>query len=183
MNRNDDTLRRSQALLAVYIALAVCVMAFIFCMSAQEGSDSSTLSDAIANLVLPIVLPNYDSLDPATQELRFDALTHVIRKLAHMFEYAVLAVLTTLASHQGARVKALADDRGEAAESWKLTLLGILIAAAYAASDEFHQLFVPGRAGLATDVLIDSAGACIGALATAAVLALRRRAGDSKQAR
>jgi VanZ family protein len=29
----------------------------------------------------------------------------------------------------------------------------------YACTDEFHQLFVPGRAGLITDVLIDSIGA------------------------
>jgi VanZ family protein len=34
----------------------------------------------------------------------------------------------------------------------------------YAASDEFHQLFVPGRSGEVKDVLIDSAGAVTGAL-------------------
>ena len=33
---------------------------------------------------------------------------------------------------------------------------------AYAASDEFHQLFVPGRAGRVTDVLIDSGGVIFG---------------------
>ena len=31
----------------------------------------------------------------------------------------------------------------------------------YAATDEFHQLFVPGRAGMVTDVLIDSIGVTV----------------------
>ena len=34
----------------------------------------------------------------------------------------------------------------------------------YACSDEIHQLFVMGRSGQFTDVLLDSFGACIGIL-------------------
>jgi len=41
--------------------------------------------------------------------------------------------------------------------SWALTTL-------YAASDEFHQLFVPGRSGEIRDVCIDSVGAIAGVL-------------------
>ena len=44
------------------------------------------------------------------------------------------------------------------------------ITAAYAATDEFHQLFVPGRAGRVTDVLIDSAGAFLALLAIHIIL-------------
>jgi len=36
--------------------------------------------------------------------------------------------------------------------------IGILIAIVYALSDEFHQLFVPGRACAFSDFLVDSAG-------------------------
>ena len=39
------------------------------------------------------------------------------------------------------------------------------IAAAYAATDEFHQLFVPGRSGQLSDVILDSAGALAGVAA------------------
>ncbi len=39
-----------------------------------------------------------------------------------------------------------------------------------AATDEFHQLFVPGRAGRVTDVLIDSAGAFLALLAIHIIL-------------
>ena len=41
-------------------------------------------------------------------------------------------------------------------------LVGFLIAAAYGASDEVHQAFVPGRSPMPTDVLIDATGAFIG---------------------
>lgn len=40
-----------------------------------------------------------------------------------------------------------------------------LIAVLYAASDEIHQLFVPGRSGQLSDVILDSAGALAGVAA------------------
>lgn len=66
----------------------------------------------------------------------------VLRKLAHMAEYGVLAIL-------------LARATGRA---W----LTIVLAALYAVSDEWHQTFVEGRRGSPVDVLIDTAGATIG---------------------
>ena len=43
-------------------------------------------------------------------------------------------------------------------------LRALLAAAVYAASDEIHQAFVPGRGPAVTDVLLDSAGALCGIL-------------------
>jgi VanZ family protein len=40
----------------------------------------------------------------------------------------------------------------------------LLMVFLFASSDEFHQLFVPGRSGRFTDVLIDTAGCTIGIL-------------------
>ena len=37
-----------------------------------------------------------------------------------------------------------------------------LLCTCYAATDEFHQIFVPGRTPKVTDVMIDSAGAALG---------------------
>jgi VanZ family protein len=68
----------------------------------------------------------------------------VLRKLAHLTEYAILGALLLRAV--GARVPAL--------------VAGV----AYAVSDEIHQTFVPGRQGSVLDVLIDSAGVVIGIL-------------------
>jgi VanZ family protein len=43
-------------------------------------------------------------------------------------------------------------------------LLALILASAYAATDEFHQLFVPGRHGEVRDWAIDSLGALLAAI-------------------
>lgn len=52
---------------------------------------------------------------------------------------------------------------------WEMSFLRRSVTAAgatavYAATDEFHQLFVAGRSGRFSDVCIDSAGAVVGVL-------------------
>jgi VanZ family protein len=69
----------------------------------------------------------------------------VLRKCAHMTEYAVLAFLLMRAI--GREAPAL--------------LIGVL----YAASDEFHQAFVRGRHASPIDVAIDTVGLLLGLLA------------------
>jgi len=66
----------------------------------------------------------------------------LLRKCAHMTEYAVLAVLFARAT-------------GTRAAAFVLTV-------AYAGTDEWHQTFVRGRHGSPIDVGIDSIGALIG---------------------
>ena len=51
----------------------------------------------------------------------------------------------------------------------------------YACTDEFHQLFVPGRAGRFTDVLIDSSGALV--LSLIVVLVMHSRTMRGKRVR
>ncbi len=66
----------------------------------------------------------------------------VLRKGAHMSEYAILAVLLVRAT-------------GSAA--WAFAL-----AVAFAGSDEIHQTFVRGRHGAPLDVAIDAVGVLLG---------------------
>jgi VanZ family protein len=75
----------------------------------------------------------------------------VLRKCAHMTEYAVLTFLwwRALATTATSPRNALA--------------LAYAISVAYAMTDEFHQTFVTGRHGSPVDVLIDAVGAAIGA--------------------
>ena len=82
-------------------------------------------------------------------DLRSDfpnAMDFVLRKIAHVLEYAVLAALLARA---WPRRKYL---------FWEVFAVVVF----YAASDEFHQLFVIGRAGSLRDVLIDGIGAFLG---------------------
>ena len=78
-----------------------------------------------------------------------------------MSEYAVLAILFGLTI------------REYKPEPW--LLLALAATAAYAATDEFHQLFVPGRSGQLKDVLIDTAGGALGLVLLALILYLKRR--------
>ena len=86
-------------------------------------------------------------------------IDHVGRKLVHASEYALLCLLWWRALRTVARhANALA---------WAL-----VIATAYAATDEFHQRFVAGRHSTWTDVLIDF----LGAVVAAALIERSRRA-------
>lgn len=73
-------------------------------------------------------------------------LDWLISSSAHLFEFAVLAVLWARALGQGRRSRLIAV---------ALTLL-------YALSDEFHQLFVPGRHADPLDLASDALGAVLG---------------------
>lgn len=66
----------------------------------------------------------------------------VLRKLAHVGEYALLGALLLRALHR--------------------PLPAFALGVAYAASDELHQHFVAGRHAAPLDVLIDTCGVAIG---------------------
>ncbi|HAA73578.1 TPA: hypothetical protein DCE37_00445 [Candidatus Latescibacteria bacterium] len=76
----------------------------------------------------------------------FGQVNYVVRKMAHAGEFGVLTWLWFRALYPDP----LNLDRGR--------LYSGLIALVYAASDEYHQTFVPLRSGKATDVLFDAAG-------------------------
>ena len=72
---------------------------------------------------------------------------HVIRKSGHFTEYFILSLLLLHALRAGTRDFGL-----------RWALIVIFIVAGYAALDEFHQSFVPGRTAAVTDVLLDTSG-------------------------
>lgn len=112
-------------------------MIFIFIMSNTNGNDSSSQSNFFADIILQFI--NIDK----------ETLTFLIRKLAHMSEYAILALFTYYALIKIAFNKRI------------IFQITFLISFLYACSDEFHQLFISGRSGQFTDVLIDSTGCLI----------------------
>jgi hypothetical protein len=94
----------------------------------------------------------------------FGGLNYYVRKGSHMTEFAILFGLAYW-------FEAACIIRGGAAlEKLKpLSLklfLPFLFVFLYAASDEWHQSFVPGRTALFSDVLIDCAGAAIATFIT-----------------
>ena len=110
----------------------------IFIFSSQPYSGSVTKS------MVKQILPNikYTSL--------IDLINFTIRKLAHLFEYTLLSLLT---------ISLLK----EYTPKEKIILISSLVFCfLYAITDEFHQSLVPGRSCLFKDVLIDTVGSFIG---------------------
>ena len=84
----------------------------------------------------------------------FGTLDFVLRKIAHVTEYFVLFLLNR---------RAFAGSFGD----WTARKTGIaamIFSVLYAASDEFHQSFVPTRGPSVVDVGIDTAGVAAGYL-------------------
>ncbi len=77
------------------------------------------------------------------------------KKLAHFIAYAILA-LSALWGISGG--KWLFPSATSAVAQYKSVFFAFLITLLYAMSDEYHQTFVPGRHGMAWDVLIDTCG-------------------------
>ncbi|MBR2834984.1 MAG: VanZ family protein [Coriobacteriales bacterium] len=171
---------KHRVILSALAVLAVC--SFIFFMSAQPADESSVMSNSIFDIVVGIFIPDYNLLDADEQLIKKSQLTHIIRKLAHFTEFAVLGVTILNLLYQIAKANLSGEqETGKHFESNRyIPLAGKipvawLLATLYAATDEFHQLFVPGRGGLITDVCIDSAGVLTGVLITAAIIAFKQR--------
>jgi VanZ family protein len=94
-----------------------------------------------------IIIPILHWLLPHAAPETLSELHHLIRKCAHFVEYFTLSLLVLRGIRAGRRETHLV---------WALIAIGIV--AGYAALDEFHQSFVPGREAAVSDVLLDTAG-------------------------
>jgi VanZ family protein len=94
-----------------------------------------------------IIIPVLHWLFPHTPMETLQMIHFAIRKCAHFTEYFVLSLLI---------LRGIRSGRKETRLAW--ALLAILMVAAYASLDEFHQSFVPGRTAAVGDVLIDTSG-------------------------
>ena len=103
-------------------------------------------------------------LDPKMPEETIAQIHFAIRKSAHFVEYSILGMLLWRLIHRDAAWAAC-----RSREFWT----ALLLAALYAASDEFHQSFVPGRDASVRDVLLDTCGAGLGLAALWAARRLR----------
>jgi VanZ family protein len=84
----------------------------------------------------------------------FDLLHLVLRKLAHVTEYAIFALL----------LYSLPGETNQAPWRSRRALLCILGAALFSLTDEFHQSFVPGRHASLLDCGLDTLGAALAML-------------------
>jgi VanZ family protein len=114
-----------------------------------------------------IIGPFLHRLFPHLSDEIIHSAVVTVRKCAHLTEYAVLALLLWRALRKPAQP-------GPAPWQWSKAGLVLALVALYAASDEFHQAFVPSRQASVWDVLLDTTGAAIALLYLWAVGRLRR---------
>lgn len=165
MNEKTHTSGAVRWLLRIVATIAVIAwMVVIFLMSADNAEESSRKSEEVVDLVIDVAvgvkLTTREAVTPSVRE----TIGFYVRKAGHAAEYAILGVLLVLAL-----------------AAWGLQRLparaaiALPVAAAYAASDEYHQLSVSGRSGEWRDVLIDISGAAIGILLVLLVMRIARR--------
>lgn len=110
------------------------------------SSDPADVSDSKSGLVIQVLT----SLGIDVNSIFGSLANFVVRKAGHFTEYFILSFLLINALRENYNLS-------------KTFKLAILITFLYACSDEFHQLFVSGRSGKFTDVLIDTSGGLLAA--------------------
>ncbi len=143
---------------------AILIAVTIFALSHQPGDESTVTSDNFSQVLLDFA-----------NELKMIDLNHInlkdmylsmgtpVRKSAHAIEFAALDITLLFALY-------FWDMRGK---EWLRT--SFLLTTLYACSDELHQLLVPGRAGLVTDVIIDSLGTILVTIAVSFLIKRHQR--------
>ncbi|EKS4342884.1 VanZ family protein [Clostridium botulinum] len=125
----------------VYFIPSSIWMVVIFIFSNQQAESSNKNNFFIADVLRKGNVTLFKYID-------YNFLNFLIRKAAHITEYFILFMLLYLAFkkafYKNPKIKAA------------------IITVIYSCTDEFHQLFIPGREGKVRDVLIDSIGVFIG---------------------
>ena len=121
----------------IILILWMCLIFFFSSQNADESTKTSGIFDNIINIVF-----KDDSVKPTVK--------YVVRKIAHFTEYCILAILV------------LNVIKDYTSITYKTLIIAFILCALYAASDEWHQTFVDGRAGQLFDVFIDSCGVLTG---------------------
>jgi VanZ family protein len=121
------------------------VIAWMFLIFVASGDLMS--AEHTSRFLIPFLRWMAPGISPATVA----SIQLLVRKGAHVTEYAILAALLWRAIHQRQA-------------GWRAAVVALIAAAIYASFDEFHQSFVPSRTGTPQDVVIDCCGALLGLL-------------------
>lgn len=169
MFKNLDELKKKKLYTMVAVILLTAMYIIIFLFSAESGKESSGLSAGIADWLYRIYykLTGASGTGTAVVIQQVSPLEAIIRKLAHFTEYFIIGFLSYGIVHMWYEPK------------WRgrgLVLLQIFVSGAL---DELHQYFVPGRAAMFRDVLIDTAGGAVGILLLAVWLDGKKNISDN----
>jgi VanZ family protein len=153
----------------ISLFLTILTAAIIFSLSADTGEESGNLSAEFTEIIFSFLGVDKDTLTPYEYEEMMRKVEGVIRKLAHFSEYAVLGFTCGIFF------------RTYDHKLWLTMLFSLGFCIPYAALDEWHQSFVPGRGPGIKDVMIDSSGAICGVLFAIMIWDLIYRAAKNRK--
>ena len=133
----------------ILLILICCVFYIIFNFSNQQAEESEGLSRNITSDIVNIFYDTKQLEQSQVQEI-VATTDRIVRKLAHFSLYTITGMILMLLLNT--------TNLKKKNKIYISLILGIL----YAISDEMHQIFVPGRTPLITDVLIDTLGIIFG---------------------
>jgi len=153
---------REPRVMIAWLLFAACAGAVLYLGSSDF---SAAHTHGILGPLITWLFPDWTANDRYLLHLR-------VRKLAHSFEYGVLALLAFHAVFVSLETLIA-----------RITALALLLVLSVAATDELRQTFLATRTGSFGDVALDLLGAAIGlALAVLVRLHLDRRAARGAQA-
>lgn len=138
--------------------LCAAWMGVIYMMSAMPGDVSGDQSGMIVDLIRAVI--GWIFGPQAAAAVSADLVGLLVRKAAHMTEYAVLFLLYRRALFLSG-VK-------------RPGITALVMSACYAATDEWHQSFVADRGPSVVDVGIDTVGAAAAWIIQSVIKKLRR---------
>lgn len=131
----------------IFIILTLMMAGFIFYMSSQNSGESTNVSFGMVEYISSMVNFLF-GFSPDFHWMKF--AEKILRKSAHFILYTVFGIFVMCV---------LCGLKKPTVKVW---IAAAAITAVYAATDEFHQIFVPGRSGELRDILIDTSGGILG---------------------
>lgn len=134
-------------------------IAVIFSFSLQPANTSSELSLGVGHWLVELLPSTLSERLLAMPREQLDFLHTLLRKTGHLSEYLILGILTQFTVLQTKlKYKKIAG-----------ILFGILVASV----DETIQLFVEGRSGQVSDVLLDGVGVLCGIFVLISIIKIK----------
>ena len=137
-------------------ALLIIWMIIIFAFSQLPGDVSDEQSHAVIYI--------FNLLGLSLDSFFGDLANFAVRKASHFSEYFILFLLALNLTKMYFN-------------KWKSRNIALLVVFLYACSDEFHQIFIPGRTAAFRDVLIDTCGGLLAYLVST-LISKRRKANN-----
>lgn len=126
----------------------IAVMALIFFFSSQTAAVSSQTSSGITRKIAELLAVITQTDDVKSIQ---EVLHTIVRKAAHFTLFFILALSAANTFFQLFGL-----------EKGKLFIITVAFCLFYAITDEVHQMFVPGRAAMLNDIMIDLFGSFCG---------------------